>query len=69
MLPGVESIWEPALEELEEAVDNLAQGVDDGLDLFKDAADDVQREFERSREAAYKRWRDMMKALKRRDSK
>lgn len=69
LLPGVESIWEPALEELEEAVDNLTQGVDDGLEIFKDAADDVQREFERSREAAYKRWRDMMKALKRRDSK
>ena len=44
LLPGVESIWEPAVEEVEEAIQNLRGGIDEGMDVFKDAAEDVQKE-------------------------
>lgn len=67
LLPGVESIWEPAKEELEEAVEKLQQGMDEGMESFKDAAEDVQREVERSRMTVYKRWRGLIESIKRGD--
>ena len=33
------------------------------MDVFKDAAEDVQKEVERSRKAAYKQWRQLVKSL------
>ena len=59
----MESIWEPAIEEVEEAIQNLRGGIDEGMDVFKDAAEDVQKEVERSRKAAYKQWRRLVKSL------
>lgn len=69
LLPGVESIWEPAREEVEEAVEKLRSGVDEGMEAFKDAAEDVQKELENSRKLAYKRWRELVKDLKKRSSR
>lgn len=61
LLPGVVSIWEPAREEVEEALNNFREGMDTGMEVFKDAAEDVQKDFERSRKVAYKRWRDLVR--------
>lgn len=64
LLPGVESIWEPAREEVEEALENLRQGMDEGMEAFKDAAEDVQKDFENSRKLAYKRWREIVRDIR-----
>ena len=68
LLPGVQSIWEPAVEEVDEALDNLKNGMDEGMDAFRSQADEVKEEFEASRRVAYKRWRNLVKELRRRAS-
>lgn len=66
LLPGVQSIWEPAIEEVEEALDKLRDGMDEGMEVFKTQAEGVQKEFEESRKQAYNRWKQLVKEVKRR---
>ena len=68
LLPGVQSIWEPAVEEVDEALDNLKMGMDEGMEAFRSQADEVKEEFEASRRVAYKRWRNLVKEVRRRAS-
>ena len=49
---------------MEEALENLREGMDQGMEAFKDAAEDVQKDFESSRKLAYKRWRELVRDLK-----
>jgi len=64
LLPGVQSIWEPAKEEVEEALQNLREGLDEGMEVFKDATEDIQKEFDQSRRQAYKRWKQIVREIR-----
>ena len=63
LLPGVESIWEPAVEEVEEALEELRGNVDKGMDVFKDASEGLQEEVERTRKSAERQWRKVVRML------
>lgn len=67
LLPGVDTVWEPAVEEMEAAMEAIQEGMDEGMDAFRDATQDVQREFQKARESALRRWRKLLKSMPGRD--
>ena len=42
-------------------------GLDEGMDAFKDATEDIQKEFDQSRRKAYRRWKQIVREFRKDD--